>query len=251
MGLRRYRQLIWAAAPIFDRTMAYALYWRNQPFVMSSALAHLVDVPSRTDFAHLPAVTTETPAAANRTGQWGRSGDWSCLHLGDIDHAVPTIPDLGELHLYLENLPGKRRLAQACAEPSGLSEARLVCVHDSGEVLPMAPELPQALGYDANDTRWVPGHWAGRNVPPNMIEQGSDVIRTGDGYEIPSRLRWLRINAGNSITVYVVRLVLLDDDDYAHWDVIELEDGIPDSATDALARIDATRRPRFRAAHRR
>ena len=115
----------------------------------------------------------------------------------------------------------------------------------------MAPELPQALGYDPNDTRWVPGHWAGRNVPPNMIEQGSDVIRTGDGYEIPSRLRWLRINAGNNITVYVVRLVLLDDDDYAHWDVIELEDGIPDSATDALVRIDATRRPRFRAAHRR
>lgn len=220
--------------PVWDATMAAVIYRNGRPLYASTVAVGALGQRARTELDLPPAKellgTTAGVFCPDNIPRYCKTGPWEVVWLAEIPYPVPVRPlDPQDLDLYPRSPLDAFMLARAAGNSCFNSETRWQVVADGGDVLHLAFELAEALGYDPRDSSWVPSAWRQAPVPIGLGYR-FDTVKTAEGGSAMLRSYTARIGTHS---VYLPRLWFDDPSDAVaiQVDVASLASGNADEAT--------------------
>ena len=202
LGADLFETLIASVWPLWDLTLGLVLFVDDEPKFISSCVMDVFRATNRNDVKRVPPLHTTDwyhYAVNERTlPKVATSGRVTVVFLGERPtphHFAPLEPDeLAALPIGSDGTD----LFKAGAEAATPSRMQACCLRHDGYVLAQTRTVPNALGYEKDDTDWIPKDWF---IPlqPGPPETGFSAVRmnaTSDTEPKDATLRWTRLRLG-------------------------------------------------------
>ena len=186
------KQFAVLTARFWDPTMGLVIFSSNEPVFISSCVMDVFQARDRCDTAKVPSLTGTNwdyyGINESTLPKVAVHGDVAVVFLGDRKAPYPKRPLAASEAGVLCDLGSDLFLASR--ESISNSNFQACFIRDDGYVMKMAPRLPNLLGYDAADTRWIPRGWF-EPVKPGPSCRGTSEVVTAWGST--RSLEWLRV----------------------------------------------------------
>ena len=178
---------------LWDPTIGLVFYLRDEPIFISSCVMDVFSARDRCDVTNVP------PLAGTNWDYYGINettlpsvvawGDVAVVCLGERKDPYPKLP-LRPHEAEALRRPAQGRLFHAGRRAMAGTNYQACYIRHDGYVMAQAPRLPNLLGYDVADTRWIPRDWF-EPMGPGPTRQGTSEVTTATGdMEV---LEWVRM----------------------------------------------------------
>ncbi len=194
---------------LWDPTMGIVIYFQNEPVFISSCVMDVFGARDRCDMTNVPPLQgTEWDYYAINEATLPKvavQGDSTVVFLGERKEPYPKLPlraheaEAIRIGGTAVQLAAREAMTTSTFQPCYIRQ-------DDGHVLKLAPRLPNLLGYNADDTRWIPQEWFAP-IQPGPSGRGTSEVTTADGGK--ATLEWLRMPIPNFNMFWVRRMPTL------------------------------------------